>query len=201
MKCRIVDYSKPPVSHTKMKSNIQKIVTDCNYSKDVTDIIISLYDYMIAKNFFGACHAFSSVLFVAFSELGLNTQIFIGECQKQGEKAFDHSWITIDGKIIDIAVYYPLTQRINTMSGPIIFDIDAVTMKNEMVSYGINTGLPLSIDTQRVIDTAFDVYMSGFPREINGLWTVLKNIMPNTYNFDLDSLKEKYADTKRIFVR
>ena len=70
MKCRIVDYSKPPISHTKMKSNIQKIVTDCNYSKDVTDIIISLYDYMIAKNFFGACHAFSSVLFVAFSELG-----------------------------------------------------------------------------------------------------------------------------------
>ena len=201
MKCRIIDYSKPPVSHNKVKSNIQKIVTECNYNDDVTNIITSLYDYMITKKLFGGCHAFSSVLFVAFSELGLNTQIFIGECQKQGEKAFDHSWVTIDDKIIDIAVYYPLTQKINNMSGPIIFDVDAVTLKNEKVSYGINTGLPLSIDTQRVIDTSFDVYMSKFPREANGLWTILKNIMPSTYKFDLDSLREKYTNTKRVFVR
>lgn len=201
MKCRATDPSKPPISHSRVKSNIKNIVNQHNFDDNVVDMIISIYDYMVDKKFFGGCHALSSVLFVAFSELGLNTQIFIGECQKQGEKAFDHSWITVDDKIIDIAIYYPLTQKIDSISGPIIFDIDAVTLKDKALSYGVYTGLPLSIDTKKVMNIPFVNYMDCFPYEPNGLWAILKRIMPNTYNFDLDFLKEKYADKKRVYVR
>ena len=201
MKCRIVDYSKPSISHIKVKNNIKKIVSENNYSEDVSNIVLSLYNYMTEKKFFGGCHVFSSILYVAFSEIGLETKIFVGECQKKGERAFDHSWVTVDDKIVDLAIYYPLTEKINSMGGPIVLDVEATTLKMGEIAYGINTGLPLSSDTNIVINAKFDTYMSKFPHEINGLWTILKKIMPSGYDFNLDLLKEKYADTKRVFVR
>ena len=61
----------------------------------------------------GACHVSTSVLYVVFSELGYDVKLFVGEIQKLGEKPFDHSWITLDGKIIDIAVIIALIECVN----------------------------------------------------------------------------------------
>ena len=201
MKCRIVDYSKLPVSHTKIKNNIQKTIREYGYDENVTKVIIGLYDYMTENKFFGGCHVLSSVLYVAFSGLGFKTGIFVGECEKKGEKPFDHSWITVDNKIVDLAIYFPLTQKINSISGPVIFGLDAINLNDVKTAYGINTGLPMSIDTQRVINMSFIEYMDNFPKEPCGLWSVLERVLPSSYHFDLDELRRKYSNTTRQFVR
>lgn len=201
MKCRIVDYSRPPISNTKMKNNIKRIISDSGFDISITEIIIRMYDYMIDKKFFGACHVISSVLYVGLSEMEFNTKLFIGECKKEGEKPFDHSWITVNDKIIDLAIYFPLTGKINSVSGPVIFDIDAVNMNTVQTSYGINTGLQMSMDTQVILNTPFDEYMDKYPKEQDGLWSILKKVLPDSYNFDLETLRRKYANTTRQFVR
>ena len=177
------------------------MISDNGYNVEVASAITALYDYMIKHSLFGGCHALSSVLFVALCELGLNPELNVGECQLHSEQPFDHSWICLDGQIIDISIYMPLTQKTNSISGPVILDIDVITHQKTNLQYGINTGLPMSSETQRVIDTPFCDYMNAFPMEYGGLWTVLKSILPSEYCNDIIGIKEKYKNTTRNFVR
>ena len=198
MKCNLNGSYLP--SNQDIVRNIKKTCCNKGYGEDVGNLLANMFTYMMKKNVCGCCHAFSSVLYVAFSELGYSPFIFIGECQKDGMKPFDHSWITIDGKIIDIAVYYSLTEQINLVSGPIIFDKDVVNDINVSTHYGINTGLPMSSDTLKVMNIPFVTYMNNFPYEIDGLWSVLKKIYPKEIEIN-EKFKQKYSEVKRTFVR
>lgn len=194
--------NKPPVSDNLLKKRIQSIVSNHNdCDRNVADVICNLYDYMRKRKFIGGCHALSSALYVALSELGQEPILYVGECQLPGQKPFDHSWICMDGQIIDLAVYMPLTMPINSISGPVIFDIDIVTMKHTTVNYGINTGLPMGEEAKMVIETLFPKYMSAFPRENGGLWTVVKQILLPNKIVSHEYLVEKYKNVKRNFVR
>ena len=197
-------YRKPPIGDNLMKKRISQLVTSANYDENVLNTILATYDYMRCANqtgLSGGCHALSSVLYVAFSELGLHPELFVGECQKPGDKPFDHSWIAIDGKILDIAVYMPLQGMIGSVTGPVIFDIDALTMKTVETAYGINTGLPMSDQTVFAIETPFSEYMSNFPYELGGLWTLVKKVTPAGLNLDIQKLHRKYSTTTRNFLR
>jgi len=189
------------LSSYEIKSSIRAICEKNGYSTDLSLVCCNLFDYMLRNNMFGGCFALSSVLYVAVSELGYSSELVVGECEKSGMKPFDHSWITIDGKVIDIAIYYPLTQIINSVSAPIILNEEVVTNKKLYVEYGINTGLVLSNALETVLQLPFVEYMDNFPNSNNGLWGVLQGIMPDNYAFDLNQLKEKYKDTQRVFIR
>ena len=189
---------KPPVSDNLIKKRIDRIVTEqCGYEQTVADVISNLYSYMRSKKLRGGCHALSSALYVALSELNQKPVLWIGECQLEGKKPFDHSWISINNQVIDLAIYVPLTEMINSVSGPVIFGIDAVTMKPSMVTYGLNTGLPLDLDTDHVVRTPFFEYMSNFPMQRGGLWSVVQQILPSQNQTSAEILVKKYADVRR----
>lgn len=197
-------YRKPPIGDNLMKKRISQLVTSENYDENVLNTILTTYDYMrhaYQGGLWGGCHALSSVLYVVFSELGLNPELFVGECQKTGDKPFDHSWITIDEKILDIAIYMPLQGMIGSVTGPVIFDIDALTMKTVETAYGINTGLPMSDQTVFAIETPFSEYMSKFRYELGGLWTLVKKVAPIRLDLDVQDLCQKYSTTTRKFLR
>ncbi len=198
MKCNIKGNYLP--SNYEIARNIRKTCETNGYSDDISSLLANLFTYMMEKNICGCCHAFSSVLYVAFSELGYSPSLFIGECRKDGLKPFDHSWITIDGKIIDIAVYYSLTEQINLVSGPIIFNKDVVNGRKVSTHYGVNTGLPMGSETLMVMNIPFVTYMNNSPFEKDGLWGVLKKIYPKEIEIN-EKLKQKYCDVQRIFVR
>ena len=196
--------NKTPMGDNLIKKRINHIVLNTGYDIDVSNIICNLYDYMRHANrqgLRGGCHALSSVFYVAFSELGYSPELFIGECQKSGEKPFDHSWITMNGAILDIAVYMPLVGAIGSVTGPIIFDIDILTMEKTETNYGINTGLPMDNQTLFVINNSFSKYMMNFPFERGGLWTVVKKVLPSSVHVDIQALSKKYSDVSRHFVR
>lgn len=193
---------KPPVTDSLLKKRISRILSEHgNYSESVAAVISNLYDYMRAKKLHGGCHALSSALFVALSELNLKPSLYIGECGVAGNLPFDHSWITVDNKVVDLAIYIPLTKPINSVSGPVVLGIDAVTMKPTTVTYGLNTELPLDEETNYIIRTSFSKYMSSFPMERGGLWAVVQKVMPREYQTSTESLIKKYADVQRICVR
>ena len=185
----------------KINSKIENIIKINGYSQDIAITIKNLFNYMIEHDYRGCCHSFSSILYVALSELEVSPKLFVGECSIDSMPPFDHSWITLNDKIIDIAIFMPLDISYKCVDGPIIFDKDVVTNKMHHINYGINTGLPWSEQTKRIITIPFSEYMSNCPWEKNGLWTVLQKILPNTILIDIEQLKEKYKDTKRIVLR
>ena len=182
----------------KVRNNIIDILKD---DEQLSYVLSYLFDYMMSNQMYGCCHAFASVLYVALSELGYSPSILIGECKFGNEKPFDHSWITVDNKIFDLAIYMPLNQICNSITGPIIMDVDAFSMEKCKTEYGINTGLPMGQETLSVMNTPFCVYMDHYPFTKGGLWGVLQMILPENISVDINQLREKYKNTERNLIR
>lgn len=199
--CKDYDYYARPYIYEEISKKISFVIQENGFDDEVADLILNLYDYMFEKVLIGACHAISSVLFVALCEMGYNPVLCIGECQKEGEKPFDHSWILLNDKIIDLAIFMPLTDEIGAYGGMIIFDIDILSMKKTRLYYGINSGLPFSNETQFALVQSFGEYMSNFPFEQDGLWSVLERIYVYDEELNLSKCKEKYKNVERKLVR
>lgn len=198
MKAR-VNRQDSGISNNLIRKRIQMIAQENGLSEQVQFVLVNLFDYMMKKHMYGCCHAFSSALYVALCELGESPQLCVGECFNPKEKPFDHSWVLLNGKVIDIAIYMPLTQRCNSITGVVIMDVDTVTRAKSDTEYGYKTGLGFGYETEVVINTPFEEYMNAYPFERNGLWAVVKMILPDTIEFDIDKAKVKYANTERIF--
>ena len=134
-------------------------------------------------------------------EVGEKTELCIGECQKRGLPPFDHSWVTLNGKIVDLAIYLPLDMRKGECGGPVVLGVDVISKGKPSIDYGITTGLLFDRNTSTVIKVPFNEYMSEFPDEKDGLWTVIENAHPSSRNFDIAAMKEKYKAVKRVVVR
>lgn len=201
MKSKVTPNSSAALSNNLLKKRITNICNDNDLNNDIQTVIVRLFDYMMKKPLYGGCHALCSVLYVALSELNQKPRLLIGECEKMGEKPFDHSWIILNDKIIDLAIYMPLNQKINSYSGPVIMDIDATSLSKYAIKYGINTGLPIGNSANFAIDTPFKEYMNAFPYEKNGLWSVLQVVMPDSYEYNLSEIKTRYQDIERDFIR
>ena len=191
---------KGPVSDNLIVKRIKTILTENGYDKEVQTVICNLYSYIRDHNFWGSCHSISSVLYVALKELGLNPTLCIGVCYDKKASFFDHSWLLVDGKIIDLSIYMPLNQKINYVSGPIIFDIDMVTMKHYCFEYGVSYPYGFSFETLFVLNTSFSKYMDDFPITCNGLWDILREIFPKELEMSNKELFDKYFSTKRMII-
>ncbi len=185
-------------SNLKIRGIIEKLFSECDYPSSAADAVIRLYDYLKDDETHSSCHAISSVLYVAFSELDLHTRLIIGECEHSGKQPFDHSWVTLDGRIIDIVPDHSLDAA---ESGIVILDTDIRTNRKYTLHYGINSGLRMSSEAVRVMNSNFADYMTCCPWEKNGLWTVLEMIMPPDYILDIPELQKKYANVQREFIR
>ena len=87
------------------------------------------------------------------------------------------------------------------MSGPVIFGMDAITNRVPRTQYGIDSGLPLSNDTLRVINNNFVDYMDNFPLVKGGLWSLVMEMLPPTSNVTVNDLKTRYGVVERQYVK
>ena len=195
------NFSYYNAQYTRIINNIQSIVSENNFEDEVSDTILNLYDYIMEKKLIGACHALSAVLYVALNEMGYSPEIKVGECKYKFDKPFDHSWVELNNKIIDLAIFMPFSGIVGQYGGPIIFNKDSFNMTDSQIQYGINTGLPFSNETVYAIKTPISRYINGFPFENNGLWTLLEQIYVYEDELDIDKLKVKYVKTMRTVVR
>jgi hypothetical protein len=158
--------------------------------------VINLYNFMIKENWCGACHASSSVLYVALSELGFKPVLCIGEVEGEG-LYFDHSWIVLDGKIIDLSLSMTM---LNGMSvcGLIVCGKDIDTNEAPNLQYGI-CGRGLEGEAKMVMNMPFVQYMNGFPYGKDGLWTIVAKVLEK--EVDINQMRKKYKNTRRILIR
>lgn len=176
---------------------INDIILTSGYDDKVSKLICGLYRYMREKIWTGACHATCSILYVGLSELGYSPTICIGEAADVHRPRFDHSWIKLDGKILDLAIAIPLWGH-EQFAGPVVFDVDLYKGTKHELIYGVPGG-SLDAAARVAIDTPFSEYMSSYPDGQNGLWGILEYVYPG--KIEIEKLKIKYADTKREFVK
>lgn len=171
--------------------NIEKIVLENGYDKNLSSILITFYKYMANNQWRGACHAISSVLYVILVENGYKPEICIGEVQKDNY-IFDHSWIELDGKIIDIAI--GLTLDGTYISAPVILDINIESEEKNKIKYGA-TGNGIEGEALFVSQCPFNLYMDMFPYNDKGLWGIVEKLINKEIN--IQKMKIKYQNVKR----
>lgn len=170
---------------------IRNVVHQSGYNDEIAETLCQLLRYMKDKNWIGACHATASVLFISLSELGYLPKLCIGEVRDQiTGTLFDHSWIELDGKIIDLAVSMTLLGGLS-LSAPIVFSQNIATSKEPTCIYGVADGRGLDAQANHTLTTPFQVYMDNYPGEKGGLWGVVRKIMPR--KIDILTLRQKYA--------
>ncbi len=175
---------------------IREAVEEAGYKEDFTEVLCNLYSYMQKMQWWGACHASCSALYVALSELGYNPTICIGEVIGPN-LYFDHSWLKLDGEILDMAICMTLLGGA-AISDPVLFGKDIRTGTPPILKYGV-PGRGIEGESLIVTELPFDVYMDKFPNEKDGLWGVVRKLLGHDIN--IDELRKKYHEVKREIIR
>lgn len=171
---------------------IKDIVSANGYSNQLSEIIIKMCEYMNKKQWWGACHACSSALYIILSEMGYKPILCVGEVQEKNY-LFDHSWIEIDGKVIDLAISMTLAGGM-AVSAPVILDINSSNKEKTKVKYGVK-GQGFDMQTLFLLDMSFNEYMKSYPENKRGLWGVIEEVLG--IEIDIEKLEKKYEKTKR----
>lgn len=174
---------------------IRCIIQNYNYDSNLADILCNLLRYMKDKQWIGACHAASAALYVALCEDGYFPDLCVGEVEIPSF-VFDHSWIELDKKIIDLAICMTLMGGL-PVSNPIILDTDVVTGNRYNFVYGTRNGRGLDAEAKKATTMPFCTYMDNFPDEQNGLWGVVEKILNR--KIDYEKLREKYKTIKWVY--
>lgn len=152
----------------------------------------------VEKNITGSCHDSSVLLYIMLSEYGFNPTINIGVVRNIENIIFDHSWVTIDDKVYDIAIYLP---HINgqDVSPPIFSSKDIVS--NELTNLDFGVDIELDIETKMIMDWTIGEYLQSCNlMDITyNLLTECNDSLPNNYKKNLSwlNIKNTYFSQKR----
>lgn len=176
---------------------IKSVVNEQGYDDRLSGFLCSMFRYMNDRQWIGACHATCSVMYVALSEMGYDVELCMGEVESaEGKLCFDHSWLLLDGKIVDLAAAMTLMGGL-PVSNPIVLDKDIRTGEKFSLYYGIYRS-GLDREAQFVKEVPFVKYMDSYPDAKGGLWTVLS--MVYSEKIDIEKLKQKYEIVDRQYV-
>lgn len=184
-----------PKESASTNTLLKMAVQDAGYNNSIADVLCNLNDYMQKQQWWGACHASSSALYVALSELGYHPILCIGELMG-GNFYFDHSWIELDGKILDMAINMTLFGGVPA-SDPIIFGKNIRSGLVPMLKYGVR-GRGIEGEALNVLNTPFPEYMDKYPYEKDGLWGVVQVLLGQSR--DIPLLRKKYQMVERKII-
>lgn len=168
-------------------------IKDSECEQQIKNILKGAFDFIVENNYQGGCHLISAILYVLLSEQGYNPVVKIGEVMIN-DFVFDHSWLELDGKIIDIAIMNTLDEE--KKMPPVIMGKSASTGAGTTYQYGISPNL--DITTQLVIAQSIGQYLiEGISQ---GSLRIMKAIMKKA-KIDIKNIDvtlEKYMNSYRI---
>lgn len=186
-------FDKPNNKFEHWKANAEIILSGYQRKDDLIKVFFNTLDYVDKNDWGGACHATSAVLYVLLSELGFEPILCVGEA-KYEQGFFDHSWIEIDGRVFDVAVY--LSMEFSKVSPPVINGYNIDTLQPSNIEYGVS-GYGLDRDANRLFQVSFNQYMNDFPNFPGGLWGVVNHLaLKMSLKFNIPQLKRKYTHTQ-----
>lgn len=170
------------------------IAQDRQWPSPVREAFIHVLAFILIKNYQGACHSTSAALAIVLREHGLEPQLCIGEVQcDQGY--FDHSWVEIDGVVLDAAICAPLPGGAE-VSGPVFASLCLDDGGPTVLGYGSTSGLGLGVDAMPAMSNNLLDYSSLQPTPT--IWELAAGIL-NVMGHDASTvaLRGKYGHLAR----
>lgn len=165
--------------------------------EQIEKLFIGMLNFIFERDWEGACHATTAVMFIIAKELGFSTAIpCIGVVKTIDGAYFDHSWLEIDDKVFDVAIIRTLDSVKN--GSPIYTDFD-------LGEGGSKTQNTYKTENRQMLDStasfAFSQtigdYISEAPNDM--LWSAVelfKNLVG--VKTSLAELKHKYKYEKWV---
>ncbi|MDD9261699.1 MULTISPECIES: SEC-C metal-binding domain-containing protein [Bacillus cereus group] len=159
----------------------------------IKKIIRGSFNFIVEHDYQGGCHLISAIIHILLTEKGYDSVVRIGEV-KINNFVFDHSWVEIEGEVIDIAIMNTLQNGLRF--APVIYGKSITTGTNVEYTYGVSHALDAT--AQLVISQSIGQYiMDGVS---HGSLEIMKLIAEDA-GIMFDNIHEiigKYLDTYRI---
>lgn len=183
---------------TSYSKQINEIANSNGYENIIGNVFLSMLKIIQRKEWEGACHPTASILYVIYKELGFNVELLLGEV-KIDYRYFDHSWIELDGLIIDASLISPINKKLGL--SPVFLNIDLNNNKETSLQYGETSTMGLSEFTKIIYKRPFHKYMNPFPWG-KGKWSYVEEISNElNLNIDINVITKNYKEVKRILLQ
>jgi hypothetical protein len=170
-------------------------------NEKLVNTFFAIFDYSLQKNWRGACHGVSSILFILLKEQGIDCKLQLGFVKAPAISfPFCHSWITIEGEVLDIGLYRsnpPIAHdSYIEVSPPIFKGTDLQTNNPTLISFGITSNRESSDRNYQLLSQmTLGDYMKGWPLHKEGLWGETVEIAKRlNLPVNVQELKAKYAN-------
>jgi hypothetical protein len=129
-------------------------IVNSDIEQAVKTTLLGAYDFIVEKQLQGGCHLISAILFMLLSEQGYEPIVKTGEVGI-ADYLFDHSWIELDGKIIDLTIMNTLDDNKNLP--PIVMNKSVSSGLESDYKYGVSPNLDL--EAQLVLAQSIGQYI------------------------------------------
>lgn len=179
----------------KLNLSNNKVILSEGFDKNMSEPLEAVWHFIESHEFRGSCHSTSALLYILLSEQGYDPKIFIGELSFPNYGIpFDHSWIEIDGKVIDLAIALPYIEKLD--SDPIVMGRNVRTNKLSDLVYKSESKHPnFDLNSQRRKRQSIYDYLDDAPDELKiEFGKILSDVLPDVSKSEL---KEKYSKVYR----
>ena len=178
---------------TKFKKVAEEKLPSTPDNLKIAKTFFEILKFIHKNNWDGACHATSAIMYVLLKEQGIDARLYIGECQ-HGSFAFDHSWVEINGEVVDAAISLTWIQGMSFP--PVLRNIDLESGEKTKIIYGVHSGRGYDQSSSTIRDLPLCMYMDNFPNHPEGLWGIAKDIGTRLrIKTNLVKMKGKYGLT------
>ncbi|MCU5681268.1 SEC-C domain-containing protein [Bacillus wiedmannii] len=198
-----IDKIQNPVDIWKQRA--LQLSSEIPNNERLVETYFAVFNHAMRKQWIGACHALSSILYILLKEQGFNSNLEIGFTKSSKVPfPFCHSWITLDGFPYDVGLYRshsPFQHDVNPyieIATPIFKGIDLEDGAVTNISFGVPSNRE-SIDNnfKQLIKMTLGEYMKNWPNQKNGLWGETIEIAERIgLTLKIDELKAKYYEDR-----
>lgn len=161
--------------------------------KQIKQIVRGAYDFIIEHDYQGGCHLISAILYILLTEKGYKPILKLGEV-RVNDIIFDHSWIELDNKVIDVAIMNTLQDDVKLP--PVLLGKSVATGCSVNYQYGVSENIDAT--AQLVIKQSIGQYiMAG---SSHGSFKIME-LIAGKAGVTIDNVEDvisKYYDSYRV---
>jgi len=154
-----------------------------------------ILNWVHENDYKGACHDISVVLFLVLSEIGYDCDIVIGEIKLETGAVTDHSWITANQLIYDIAISkpnYPEHNHVPIFKGVALNGDSKITCQFGVAYEG------LSLESEFVLGATIIEYCHFHPKGVDFVFKLACQALKSAgVRVSSVKLKNAYSNVKR----
>lgn len=176
----------------KWESTWRQGIENVDCEQAIKNTLLGAFDFIVENHFQGGCHMISAVLFMLLSEQGFQPIIKTGEVGI-ADYLFDHSWLELDGKIIDLTIMNTLNDY--KKLPPVVMNKSVSSGLESDFKYGVSPNL--DVEAQLVLAQSIGQYIQA--GKDHKTYFVLESIAKKvgTQIDDTDLFLQKYMKSYR----